>query len=476
MIQHFRKLGSESLVYGLAGVVSAALGVITVPVYTRVFVPAEYGIITLITSGLTLMSILVVLGLDNSMHRWYWDTEDSEERKTSLASWFWCQIGLSAAVAAIVVAVAPLLARGLVQDGAAAFYVRTAALILPLMAFPRVTMTWFRLQRQPWRTTSYAVGLAILTVALTLLLVLRFDFGIAGVYVGQLCAYSTAALVSIALLRDWIHPRHFVMHRLGAMLSYALPLVPAAVAMWALNLVDRYFLGFYASVEEIGVYQVGYQLAGIMALGTAAFQQAWSPFAFSLRQEHDAADEVLGQALLVYVWVSCFAGVALSLFAPEILTIFTARAYFGAAEVVGLLIFSYVMAGLLNIAAIGAAFARTTRPVGIGVSIAAVLTIVLDMLLIPRFGIRGAAVATLIAWSLVPLYVFSSAQSLHRLPYRFAPAVALLGAGIALAVVGPSIPAATATGVLLKVAILASFGPAAMILRVFPRDVDRHRA
>src|SRR5437588_6133790 len=92
---HLRQLGSESLIYGLSGVISRFVSFFLVPIYTRIFSPEDYGVMTLVSSTISVVAIFVGLGLDSAVHRWYWETENLTERKRSIASWAWCQIILS---------------------------------------------------------------------------------------------------------------------------------------------------------------------------------------------------------------------------------------------------------------------------------------------------------------------------------------------------------------------------------------------
>src|SRR5438132_13862971 len=98
-LPHLRQLGSETIVYGLSGVISRFLTIFLVPIYTRIFTPEDYGVMSLVTTTMALLSVFVGLALDNSAHRWYWGSEDVDDRKTTMASWAWCQIAFSSIVA-----------------------------------------------------------------------------------------------------------------------------------------------------------------------------------------------------------------------------------------------------------------------------------------------------------------------------------------------------------------------------------------
>ena len=96
-----RKLAGDSLIYGISGTISRFLSVFLVPIYTRLFSPAEYGVISLTTSFFALMNILILFGLDNSVARWYYDTEDKSDRAKSLNTFLWTCFTVAAFFGAI---------------------------------------------------------------------------------------------------------------------------------------------------------------------------------------------------------------------------------------------------------------------------------------------------------------------------------------------------------------------------------------
>src|SRR5436309_9828397 len=159
---HLRQLGSESLVYGLSGVISRFVSFFLVPIYTRIFTPEDYGVMTLVTSTVTVVAIFVSLGLDSAAHRWYWETEDLTERKRSLASWAWCQITLSLAFALAMSLAAKWLAETIIGRDDAALYFQLSSWTLPLGVLTIVTTNWLRMQRRPWATMVYSVSTTML--------------------------------------------------------------------------------------------------------------------------------------------------------------------------------------------------------------------------------------------------------------------------------------------------------------------------
>jgi O-antigen/teichoic acid export membrane protein len=455
MLKYAKQLAGESLVYGLAGVVSRVAILFLVPLYTRAFSPRDYGEMGLVVTGMAAVSIFAALALDNSAHRWFWDSDDERERKATIASWAWCQLAMTVLFAGVLTAFARPLAQAVVGRAAAAPYVELAAWTLPLTAAAAVATNWLRMQRRPWATIGLTLGTTAVTLGLTIWLVAGMGRGVRGVFEAQLASGAAGAVIGVALLRDWVHPRWFRAARLRAMLRYALPLIPAAASFWVVSMVDRYFVQHFTTTAEVGLYQVGYTVSAVVALATTAFQQAWGPFSLSIHKQQDAR-RFYALALLLYLWLACLFAAAVSVLAPELLRLFTTPAYYGAVTVVPWLSFSFVMLGLSYVAGIGPGITGRTAPLGVGVTLAALANVALALVLTPRMGREGAAIATLVSQALVPIYLFRASQKMYPIPYRF---------GAALAIVALS-AAVTATGVLWRPesAWLGAAGKALLLL------------
>ena len=76
-----KRLGSETLIYGISGTLSRLITIFLVPFYARAFPPSEYGYINIVNAMIALLSSFIVLGLDSASARWYYDTEDRDRRQ-----------------------------------------------------------------------------------------------------------------------------------------------------------------------------------------------------------------------------------------------------------------------------------------------------------------------------------------------------------------------------------------------------------
>ncbi|MBL0198953.1 MAG: hypothetical protein IPP81_01940 [Chitinophagaceae bacterium] len=85
---HGKKLLGDSFIYGLSGIITSFIGVFLIPLYTSVFNPEDYGIIALLSSLQTIVTIIIIFGMDNSFAVWYWDKPTEEGKGIAASNWF----------------------------------------------------------------------------------------------------------------------------------------------------------------------------------------------------------------------------------------------------------------------------------------------------------------------------------------------------------------------------------------------------
>ena len=102
MNKYVKELLGGSLIYGVSGMITSVVMLFLVPIYTRVFTPADYGVLNLVNITYFLLTLIVVFGLDNSAALWYWDKTEETERKKTFVSWIYFSFFTSILIAAAV--------------------------------------------------------------------------------------------------------------------------------------------------------------------------------------------------------------------------------------------------------------------------------------------------------------------------------------------------------------------------------------
>jgi len=428
------RLGRHSLIYGLGGLVQRVLAVLLLPVYTRYLSTSDYGIVETLVALTTVLAITLRLGISNAFFRFYYDSAEPSYRRLVLRTSFWFTMGM--ATLGLVAGLALSWDISALLFGSSADAQVVAAAFVGLWAqmnYEQLTALF----RAEERSTAYLAASLVnigLTIGATLLLVVALDAGPLGVIVGS---FTGTLLVYAALLgyrREQLGLQ-FDRGLLREMNRFGLPLVPSAVFLWVTNFSDRFFLLKLADAGEVGLYSVAVRIASAIALLLTAFRMAWPAFAYSIDDDREARGTyafVLTYLVLVTSWVAA----TLALVSPWLVDWMAAPQFARSADVVGPLAFSVVAYAGYVVVVIGVGRARRTQFNWVVTGAAAAVNVALNLLLIPPFGMMGAAVATIVAYVTMFAGMTWWAQRIFPVPYQWRRVLTAVVVAIALVLVG----------------------------------------
>ena len=110
----------------------------------------------------------------------------------------------------------------------------------------------------------------------------------------------------------------FDLSRMKELVQFGYPFIFAGMAYWLFGTMDRWMLASMTTIEEVGIYSVAFRFASAVLFVSAAFGQAWSPFAMKIRTDHpEQYQTIYGQILLLLLFVMLVIGGGLALFSGE---------------------------------------------------------------------------------------------------------------------------------------------------------------
>ena len=142
----------------------------------------------------------------------------------------------------------------------------------------------FRVEERPVGFAIASVANVLITIGATIALVVGVHKGAIGAVVGNFLGTLTVYVVLLAYRRYQLGFQ-FDRHLLRAMNRFGLPLVPSALALWVINLIDRLFINGYKGQAEVGIYSLAVRIASVIVFLMTAFQLAWPAFAYSIRDD-----------------------------------------------------------------------------------------------------------------------------------------------------------------------------------------------
>jgi O-antigen/teichoic acid export membrane protein len=431
------RLAKHSAIYGLGAVVSRLIGLLLLPVVTRYLPRRDLGAVDTLIALTVVLVIVLRAGISMAFFRFYFDAEDERGRVRVVRTSFWYTMGASTLGLALGVVFAPQISDALFSHAGRANLVRAAFVLLwAQMNYEQLT-SLFRVEERSVSYVAATIANVVITVVATILLVAVWHKGAVGVIVGNFTGTLVVYFVLLAH-RSYQLGLEFDRPLFRQMQKFGLPLVPSGLALWAIDFLDRLFLVKFKGTAEVGLYSVGVRVSTAILLLLIALRTAWPAFAFSIKNDDDAK-RTYGFVLTYVLYVSCWVSLTLSLLAPWIVRLLTRPLFYPGARVVPLLVFGGSAFIAFNVMSIGIGRAKATQFNWVVTGAAAAVNIGLNFLLIPPYGMMGAAVATLVAYVVMFLGMTIRAQQVFPVPYQWRRVALIVVAAVGLTVLGKSL-------------------------------------
>jgi O-antigen/teichoic acid export membrane protein len=406
----------DSFVYGFASILSKGLAIFLLPIYTRVLDPSDYGAYDLLLTLAAFANLIIALEISQGLAR-FWSDLDSWTEKRKLAStalWFTALMYGVFLIGGLIWA--DPLNTLIIGDER---YLLAYQLAIVFIAINGIYLLLLNQLRWELRSKTYAIaslGYAVMTLVFAAIFCLWFDMGLIGVIASQAISALIASFFCLKLLRKTL-AFTFDFSKLKTMIIFSAPLVPAGLAVFVSLYINRYALLHFTSLADIGIFSIGSRIAGISMLFIAGIQTALTPLIYQHYKEIETPAEIarLFNWFLALALTGCL---FLSLFSKELLSLFTTSEY----ELSSSLIIYLAPAFLLSqmyIFSPGIAIRKKTNLQLYIMLLSALVSIVANWILVPIWGVLGAALATLISSLLffsVWLYI---SQSHYKIPYHW---------------------------------------------------------
>lgn len=434
-MSRIRELVSDTLIYGFTTVVSRLLTYLLVPFYTKFFGPGDYGIITLVFIAIGFFNVLFSFGMESAYLRY----GVNRERAASIFKTLQLTIlAVASALFLILWLAAPLLQPilALPDTGNDPIYL-LMLLILWMDALSTVPFAELRLVR---RTIAYASAKLInvaLNVALNIVLVLQFDYGIIAVFIANAAA-SAFTLLQTTLFTRKSYQGTWDGHSLREALLFGLPYIPAGIGYIINEGLSRFFLNMssddtiarlygleYTAADITGIFGACYKLSVFMMLFTQMFRMAWQPF-FMRHAKDASAPGTFADVFLYFNGIAAILFMTVALFVNEIAaipvpglrgTIIDARYWLGLSTVPMLLMAYWFQGWYTNFTA-GIFISENTRALPKITLAGAAITTVANLILIPMLGMEGAAWASVLSYGSMAMMMYFLVQNKWPIPYR----------------------------------------------------------
>jgi O-antigen/teichoic acid export membrane protein len=345
MWDELSRLLRHAAVYGIGRILSKGISLFLLPFYTYYLTPVDYGVMEILSLVIMLAGMLAGFGISSGLMRYYYATENEDERRELVGTAVIFSIIAAGVMTAPALLFSSSLSQVLLGSPNYAFLIKLAGVQFFFSLSGDIGWVYLRAKK---RSTLYVTLTQIflgISLGLTVYLVAIKKMGLTGVFWGNALA---AAVLWIILMGITIRESrlHFSYSNLGNMLRFGSPMVLTWIAAYTLNYSDRFFLQRFSDLTAVGLYSLAYKFGFMISmLGVQPFLLIWEAQAYEVAKREDAKD-VFARIFVYWSTILIFCGFLLSLFVREIFAILVSHKFGSSYLMVPAIALAYVIQGI----------------------------------------------------------------------------------------------------------------------------------
>ena len=399
------------------------------PLYIRRLRASEYGVLSLLILTQTLLSIILKFGLNQAFFRHYYETNDVADRRRIVGSALIFLLVATSLVVVLLYPVAPQISAFVFKgDYSRADLMRLVFITSFFEVMTLIPDSILRVNFKSGRYSALSIMALVVQLAAIAYLVVFVDASANSVIIGRLIGTIFEAVIFFWVVRKELS-LSFSFHEVKQMLTFGAPLVFALLASTLFMMIDRFFVEKYGTDRDVGVYALSCSLVSVIQiLVTVPFGQVWTVMRFSVMNE-EGAEEYYSRILTYIVFVSLFFAVCISALAGDALILKALKSYWPAATIIPLLGLATAFDSAARVLNIGTTLRKRTIFAPLVTGAALLFNVVLNFLLIPRYGVMGATISTLISYIVFCALRYWSSNIFFKVNYEWARLFTIIAIG-----------------------------------------------
>lgn len=417
MFKQIKRLGGDSLLFALMNVGTKLIAFLMLPVYTHYLSPGEMGIMENIDAISSILTFVIIFGTDSALAYFFYSTDNKELKERYVQTVLSFRLYLASLFLIVFLLFAkPLSSLLLGMSGYEKLFYLTG-IILVFEAITTVILTYFRFQFKSLKVVIYTVLQLGAVAVISFLLLKYFSYNVDAIFWAR---FYSLILILIALFSTLSKLLRIKIEKdlLKKLLVYGAPLVPASLAFWVITFSNRIFLTKFESLDSVGIYGIAMKIGMVITLLTSSVQMAWRPYSMSIREKPDADRIYAGIFYIIFI-IGMLGITMVAQLSPLILKMMMINAeYIEARNYIAFLSMSSFLSFYYLIISVGLFLKEKTGAISKYVGISAVISVILNIVLIPLFSIWGAVAALIISYLFVNVIIFKKSQEVYYIPVK----------------------------------------------------------
>ncbi|MEZ7821062.1 MAG: oligosaccharide flippase family protein [Patescibacteria group bacterium] len=411
------------LAFGLATSIQKLLGFILLPIFTRYFSTSEFGVLDLLNSLLSILSMFAILQLETSLQRYFY--EYNKLKRRILISNIFFLVGLLSIILCIAIVIfARHISLLIFNTNIYVSHISLVAVQVPLNNIGMLALVILRFKKENLKFLVAIIVNVLLTMFFVYLFLVNLNFGLLGIIVAQTIASTISTIVLINFIKkDFLIKlsKNIIIKSL----LYAIPQFPARIGSMIISQSSRFFILGFLSIGTVGIYSLSDKFASAIQLVNTAFIMAWTPFMFSQFKNKNNTNIFL-HSFPIVCSVVFLCVIYISILSKEIIILATTKAYYDAYRYVGGLALFYSLYIIKEVIDIGPKIREKTKYLTLTFFCTVIVNVMLLYILVRLFDVKGVVISMIITNIFLVLMSWYISNKLYYIPHSILQFIYLL--------------------------------------------------
>jgi O-antigen/teichoic acid export membrane protein len=389
-------------------IITILIGIIQMPILTKALGASLYGIWSLISLTIALITPFAVLSFSLSIVRFLAAEKDNDKIREDFFSSCTLVFISGTFLSLLLFVFADFLAASIFKDSNSAIFIRLSSILVLLNSIFSVLLAFFRRGSKIGMYNFLGLGLIVLQMGL-IVLFLSLGYGLAGVILSSIIStISLIAIASLIILKQisFRRPRFTNMKKY---LKWGIPLTPNSAIDWIIRSSDRYIVDYFLGITATGIYSAAYNIGTYASFALMPVSIVLYPMVSKAYDEKNLVEcrNLFKYSIKYLMMISIPAATGLSTLSMSLLRILTAPEFMPGSPIVALVAFGAVFSCFSQIGSYVIHLVGKTHMTVRFLATAAVTNIGLNILLVPRIGIFGSGLASLFAYVILSFLILN---------------------------------------------------------------------
>jgi O-antigen/teichoic acid export membrane protein len=390
--KELKNIVKHTQIYALGNIFNRGAGLILLPVYINTLTPSEYGVYAFVAIAMEIVSVLLVMGLGNTLVRFYVDCASDSERNKVVSTTFIFFGIISLLFLLITKPLAGLTCFLIFGDSAHQTLFMYGYCALVFTALFNIQLQYLLVRKKSWLYFITSTFKTILFLTLNILFVVVLKYGVMGIILGTLVSSAILTIVILFLIFKEVRI-HFSTSLLKRMLIFGAPLVPAVLFDTILAALDKYYLNQHLNTGAVGKYALADKLTNLIKMFVVGpFFQIWIVRRLeTLNQDTPESIQQFNSIFLLFISFVIWACLGVSLFSNEIIFLIAPEAYAHTALIIPIMALTQVFLAIRLNSEVSIFHSKQTKYMAYASGLTLLLAIPAYYFLIKEFGLIGGA-------------------------------------------------------------------------------------